>query len=486
MTSWKKLASASLALLLLTPLHSTASQWSAFDSGMVRYTSLEQVQLLQRYLHGSASLTNDQASNADFNMDGCVNGFDLAILKKARQDEDFPIRTSLRSTFSTQSLPASVNAAVCHTQDELMDYLTALGADESSLADYQKTCKSSLFDSCAVAAVTFMDRTGGDYEVVRAAYADEDTLRITLRLSTQAASWQSTYTTAKTYMLTLPQCLLHENTEVVWEIVEEGYAPSFDMTLLNSTEAFYEAAKQGVEAAIYSADELETFLSPLLTTEDLAAMQTTYDEAYFAENMVFLKTFFQPCGEGCWFAFTSDALEMTEYSLTIPCTDLYHTPEMHGTSPVQPDVEHAVLAQVGMPKAQAGDRDANWEYVDSAFRYPTYTVTSSLLDAGESITKSIVQSGEELEAVLEELTDETAVASLKNTYDAAFFEENTLLLFTDPVSASNRAQTVDYLFCNDLNNMLVYTTYHDYTGEEGVLLHQIILPKRALSGLTIR
>lgn len=338
---------------------------------------------LQRYLLGQIPFTQTQFNRADVNMDGKVNAFDLSMFKYLCCWEDTTSRCANATVFSPSdqfyeivegggelavAIPEGTEgdfhdifytqSAYVTTEEELQYYLSGITSEEererlSWIGEGYINAPFFWVYDLALLAIPL--HTGSDTYAVEGAHFENGTLIIDYRYEADPEGAIPIEPIAALMWVMIPKTMGNpsglqwvEHTTEVQEVSAQT-----TMTMLSYNEAFWERADSDASSAVITGtQELEEWLAPIVSEEEMAVFRETYTDAYFAEHVLLLNAFAQTSGGQCAFEITGIAQDGA--ALTVNWRDLYE--ELGATEDIVTDV----LAQVSLPRDSFTAETVEW------------------------------------------------------------------------------------------------------------------------------
>ncbi len=338
---------------------------------------------LQRYLLGQIPFTQTQFNRADVNMDGKVNAYDLTMLKYLCCWTDTSSRCANATIFKPTdqffeivhgggelavAIPEGTEgdfidifytqAAYVTTEEELQHYLCGIMSEEERERLSwigEGYINAPFFWVYDLAMLAIPISTASDTYAVEGAHFENGTLIVDYRYEPDPYGAIPNEPVAALLWVMIPKSMEHpsgmqwnEHTTEVQEITAQTA-----MTSLSYNEAFWERADSDASSAVITGtQELEEWLAPIVSEEEMATFRETYTDAYFAEHVLLLNAFAQTSGGQCAFEITGIAQDGS--ALTVTWRDLYE--ELGATE----DIVSDVLAQVSIPSDSFTAETVTW------------------------------------------------------------------------------------------------------------------------------
>lgn len=372
----QKTVSITMSMLLMAyalPLSAAAAEDSvtAINSGITTINTgdvtengnsdITDIVSLQKYLLGENTLTKQQFLNSDINLDGRVNGLDLSNLKtNVLQEQPVMERTQVIDVLSYQSnfwkVAHESPSTVITSVEELEEYLTPI-VDASSLSRYIETYTEAFFSDNVLCLCAIAQSCGGiQYQIDSVAY-EGNTLKISYSDDSEPFKSYPTIVFDVLAQVTIPKAMFHADS-VVWEKqVSELLTPTFNGDEIRAvTEAGWETAlSANSEMILQSEADLDEYLAPLFQDAVIRSLKSTYDAAFFAENMLFVNLIASPPSNDYTYM-VNDATYNDKGQLQFTYERIYCNC-LHDAA--------VTLAQVAIPKSQYNGLTPVWVEKDA-------------------------------------------------------------------------------------------------------------------------
>ncbi len=339
---------------------------------------------LQRYLLGQISFTQTQFNRADVNMDGKVNAYDLTMLKYLCCWEDTSSRCANATIFKPTDqffeivhgggelavvIPEGTEgdfvdifytqAAYVTSEEELQYYLSGITSEEERERLSwigEGYINAPFFWVYDLAMLAIPISTASDTYAVEGAHFENGTLIVDYRYEPDPYGAIPNEPVAALLWVIIPKSMgapsgmqWNEHTTEMQEITAQTA-----LTTLSYNEAFWERADSDASSAvIHSSTELEGWLAPVVSEEEMAMFRETYTDAYFEENVLLLNAFAQTCGTEGVFEITGMLQQGT--TMTVSWQEHYDSLQ------TAPDIVTDVLAQITIPKSHFTAETVIWE-----------------------------------------------------------------------------------------------------------------------------
>lgn len=392
---------------------------------------LSDIVTLKRYLLGEDEFTKSQFQNGDTNLDGKVNGLDLAILR------DFVLKEQPVQEISYSITPCEYTEGYHQQLIKEEPYVTITSYEE------KKKFYADVFDTSFMGAEKLYEKYVESLCPVWQGYGGPTAFHID-RVQYQNGNLEVHYyeqpTSASATDVINPQMgrilipkSLYHGEPIVW-IEDEGCYPIHPVeartdSIQAATENGWRSSIPYVSAnkgyTINDADQLNRMLSENYSDAVVRSFTEYYDEAFFEENVLFLKSIAKNYNNDYTY-YIDSVLPSPEGSLEI----IYEKMYINGFNPAAID-----LLQVAIPKEQWNQVEPEWiesdasEWVEECVSesdsvYHTVEISPDLvLD-----DKYTLHSYEELVRICEINQASSLLENQLSEYDEAYFENHVLEL----------------------------------------------------------